>query len=277
MFTTGEFSRIARVSRRTLRHYREIGLFEPLHSDPENGYHYYSASQLPDLHRILALRDLGFTLEQIQNVSAVSVDEMRGMLLMKKSEVEKTLLEELQRIRAIESRLQLLGSDRPHYEVVIKQIPQQAYYAATYRCHSPEHGLQVTQQVRQSIPASVSANALGHMITRLQADEFADFTFDDVEVEVGFLLVSDVTVPPLSLNGLDFSRRTLEPVDKMASVVITGMPETWNQASTAIGEWMETNGYRLAGYQREIWLDMQPEPVIELQMPVQHPQIKERI
>ena len=45
MFTKGEFTRIVRVTRRTLRHYRDIGLFVPVESDADNGYHYYTGSQ----------------------------------------------------------------------------------------------------------------------------------------------------------------------------------------------------------------------------------------
>ena len=52
MFTTGEFSKIARVTRRTLRHYRDIGLFEPVEVGADSGYHYYTMEQLPQLQRI---------------------------------------------------------------------------------------------------------------------------------------------------------------------------------------------------------------------------------
>ena len=65
MFRIGEFSRIARVSMRLLRYYDELGLLCPARIDPDNGYRYYSAAQLPQLNRILVLRDLGLSLEQI--------------------------------------------------------------------------------------------------------------------------------------------------------------------------------------------------------------------
>jgi DNA-binding transcriptional MerR regulator len=62
MFTVGEFSRLAQVSKRMLRYYDEIGLLKPIHTDKVTGYRYYSAEQLPDLNRVLALKDLGLTL-----------------------------------------------------------------------------------------------------------------------------------------------------------------------------------------------------------------------
>ena len=60
MFKIGEFSKIAQLSGRTLRHYDTIGLLKPVHIDPATGYRYYSAEQLPRLNRILALKDLVF-------------------------------------------------------------------------------------------------------------------------------------------------------------------------------------------------------------------------
>jgi DNA-binding transcriptional MerR regulator len=64
MFLTGEFSQISRVSKRLLHYYDEIGLLKPAHIDPHTGYRYYSASQLSQLNRILALKDLGLSLDQ---------------------------------------------------------------------------------------------------------------------------------------------------------------------------------------------------------------------
>ena len=81
MFRIGEFSKIAQVSGSQLRYYDEICLLKPARIDEWTGYRYYSAEQLPDLNRILALKELGLTLEQIQRMLAdeVSVDELRGM------------------------------------------------------------------------------------------------------------------------------------------------------------------------------------------------------
>mgnify|MGYP003431227335 CR=1 FL=1 len=66
MFRIGEFSRIARVSARLLRFYDEIGLLTPAHADPQTGYRYYTVTQLPQLNRILVLKDLGFDLDQVR-------------------------------------------------------------------------------------------------------------------------------------------------------------------------------------------------------------------
>ena len=93
MFRIGEFSQIARVSGRLLRYYDSLGLLRPVRIDPATGYRYYSADQLPRLNRILALKELGLSLDQIAKMvdDKISPDEIRGMLMLKKAELEQSL------------------------------------------------------------------------------------------------------------------------------------------------------------------------------------------
>ena len=65
MFKIGEFAQICRVTVRTLRYYDEIGLLKPAHVDPWTGYRYYARDQAARLNRILTLKDLGLSLEQV--------------------------------------------------------------------------------------------------------------------------------------------------------------------------------------------------------------------
>jgi DNA-binding transcriptional MerR regulator len=95
-----------------LRYDDEIGLLKPSATDPSTGYRYYSAEQMSPLNRILVLKELGLSLDQIQGMmhDKVATSEMQGMLLLKKAEIEQQLRAELQRIRKIEARLQSLRS-----------------------------------------------------------------------------------------------------------------------------------------------------------------------
>lgn len=93
MFRIGEFSRITRVTIDTLRHYDALGLLKPAKVDPFTGYRYYSARQLASLHRILALKEVGFSLEEIARVlhpaEKLSNAELRGMLKAQLMRVEQ--------------------------------------------------------------------------------------------------------------------------------------------------------------------------------------------
>ena len=78
MFSIGDFARHGRVSVRMLRHYDAIGLLRPAAVDRATGYRSYEAQQLARLNRIVALKDLGFTLQQVQSIldDKVSVEEL---------------------------------------------------------------------------------------------------------------------------------------------------------------------------------------------------------
>ena len=65
MLSIGEFARVAGVSARMLRHYDHLGLLRPQHVDPYSGYRLYSTVQLDRANQLVALKDLGFTLEQV--------------------------------------------------------------------------------------------------------------------------------------------------------------------------------------------------------------------
>lgn len=131
MFRIGEFSKIAQVSGSQLRYYDEIGLPKPSRIDEFTGYRYYSARQLPWLNRILALKDLGLSLDQIRRMldEDVSAEEIRGMYTLKKAQIEQSVGDELSRLQNIESRLRQIdeGELPEDTEIVLKSIPEQPY------------------------------------------------------------------------------------------------------------------------------------------------------
>jgi len=107
MLKIGDFARLSQVPVKTLRYYDDLGLITPARVDAFTGYRYYSVDQLPRLNRLLALKDLGFSLDQIARVlnEGVTHGQLRGMLMLKRAEVEERLREEQQRLDRIEARL----------------------------------------------------------------------------------------------------------------------------------------------------------------------------
>ena len=63
-YTTGTFAKLANVTERTIRYYDKIGLLKPSFV-AENGYRYYTDEDLFKLQRIVSLKNLGFSLEEI--------------------------------------------------------------------------------------------------------------------------------------------------------------------------------------------------------------------
>ncbi len=85
MIRIGDFSKLSQVSVKTLRYYDETGLLKPVQADRFTGYRMYEYSQLLRLQRILALKDLGFSLDEIGQLLSENVtpEQMRGMLRLR--------------------------------------------------------------------------------------------------------------------------------------------------------------------------------------------------
>ena len=126
MFSIGEFARHGRVSVRMLRHYDAIGLLRPASVDAASGYRFYQAGQLAELNRIIALKDLGFTLQQVQAILAeqVSAAELRGMLKLRRAEIFDRIEAETARLARVEARLLTIEDEArvPVDGVVIKRL-----------------------------------------------------------------------------------------------------------------------------------------------------------
>lgn len=127
MFGIGDFARHGRVSVRMLRHYDAIGLLRPDRVDPASGYRHYAAGQLARLNRIIALKDLGFTLEQVRSIldEEVSAEQLRGMLRLRRAELAAAMAADAARLAGVEARLRTIESEgrMSTDDVVIKKVP----------------------------------------------------------------------------------------------------------------------------------------------------------
>lgn len=281
MFAIGEFARLAQVSTRLLRYYDQLGLLKPVHIDKFTNYRYYSAEQLPDLNRILALKELGLSLEQIQQVlnDNISTDELQGMLLLKKSEIEQQLEAELQRIRNIESRLQSIRNSEAGkpLDVIIKQVPPQAVLSLRMAYESTEMAMGIFWQIMSALPAPLpTTNTPNNPYDWYFGIWYSGGLYEQggIEIEMG-RQVNLPTHPSIPLNGdLQLTYRQLPAVPTMATFVVKGPTEAMHIGYSAIGTWVEVNKYRFAGEPREIFLRL-PEAadlsdgITEIQYPIE--------
>jgi DNA-binding transcriptional MerR regulator len=274
MFRIGEFSKIAQVPGSLLRYYDQIGLLKPAHVDRWTGYRYYSAGQLPRLHRILALKELGLTLDQITQLvdEEVSTAEMRGMLALRQMQVAQAVQEEQARLRHIEARLQQIdGSEQAAFDIVLKAIPAQHYLALREVLPNSDAALAIMRELIQALPAQLGADGLGHFTTVIHSDTLET---DRLDIELGAVLAgaadAAVTLPSERVLRV----QTLPAIATMATIVRVGGFEQNCRSYGAIGRWVEDNGYRLAGPGREVLIqpprtDQLDEMVTEIQFPVE--------
>ncbi len=271
MFKIGDFSRISQVSIRSLRHYDAIGLFKPEYTDRFTGYRYYSAAQLPRLNRIIALKELGLSLEQVTQLvdEALPASEMRGMLRLKQAELRQHIADEETRLLRVETRLKQIEQEGalPLYEPLIKPVePQTILSIRTVSFDLAAMG-ELLSTAYESARRQVRDVGEGIAI-------FYDGYFDDHQTdwEIGF------AVPEAFYGTVRFdderalTRHTLPAVEQMACVVHQGSYVGLHLVYGALGAWIEQNGYTLKGDIREVFLHIdleQPEAsVTEIQYPV---------
>jgi DNA-binding transcriptional MerR regulator len=290
MLKIGEFSHLGRVSVRMLRHYDAAGLLKPAEVDHLSGYRFYAVEQLPRLNRILALKDLGLSLEQVGRLldgEDPSASELRAMLAMRRVDLEEELREGQERLSRVEARLrQIEREDEPSpYEVILKEVAP--LRVASVRTvvptipDMPDYRCDLYERLYGWLDArEVERGALGPEMAIYHATEFVERKIDmEVAVVVGPELPEDAA-PPVQTGSRTVVRDL--PAAEVASVVhrctLWEIPDTLS----ALFAWIAENGYSAVGPYREthhFWRenDKAAEPggldsvVVEMQLPVGKP------
>ena len=268
MFGIGAFARVAQVSVRTLHHYDDVGLLPPAQVDPQTGYRWYRADQLQRLNRILALRDLGLPLPEVRKVvgDEVSLDELRGMLRLRRAEATERMAAEAERLSRVEARLRQIEMEgrESDYDVVVK--PLEAQHVALVDTTAPSFG-----------------NAtLGPIFDRLFGELHGELDREGVAAAGPHVALyepsEDPTAPitvmyavPIDADVVTSDRVRvvdLPAVDRAAVTVHRGSMARIEDGYRALMRWADETGEQIDGFSREIYLDMAGDPetwVTELQ------------
>jgi DNA-binding transcriptional MerR regulator len=289
MLKIGEFSQLGRVSVRMLRHYDAIGLLKPAEVDYLSGYRFYALEQLPRLNRILALKELGLSLEQIGRLlerEELPASELRGMLAMCQAELEEELREGRERLRRVEARLrQIEGEGEPSpYEVVLKKAAPLTVASMRTVVPSipdmPDYRCWLYEGLYDWLEAcGVKQGSAGPELAIYHAAEYVE---RDVDMEAA-VAVDDTGLPkdaaPPNLPEVRTAVRELPAAREVASTVHRGPLWQVPDAISALFAWIGENGYFAAGPYREIhlfWRETElakklgglDSVVIEMQLPV---------
>jgi DNA-binding transcriptional MerR regulator len=275
MFSIGEFARLGTVSVRTLRHYDEIRLLQPAKVDPETGYRSYAPSQLGQLNRIIALKDLGFSLTQAGKLlNGITVEELRGMLAPRRAQLEQELEEYTTRLREVEARLDYIEGESamPADDITVKKIPAMGVVAigGTAPGIGPSHVVPVVNRSRAqfdelNIPALVKVTG-----------PFMVFFEDHDGDEATIYLALPVAEPPAELPP---------PAQYMVLPAIEAATADRNGRASSIYpavyhdlvHWANAHGFQTSGPGRDIWIheiddiSQVDEQVFETQLPFTRP------
>jgi DNA-binding transcriptional MerR regulator len=254
VFSIGDFAAAGRVSVRMLRHYDAIGLLVPAHTDPATGYRRYRVGQLSRLNRMTALKDLGFTLEQVARIldDKVSTEELHGMLRLRRAQLEAQLAADTARLAGVEMRLRMIEKEgrMSTEDVVLKEVPavRVAELSAVADSYQPDDITPVIGPLYEQLMQRLDAAAVIP-----SGPPIAYYVDEDEAVRIH----AAITVPE-QVTGGDFDLLELPGLAHAATIVHRGDLAESMSSMQALAAWIDDNGWRPVGYAREVCLEFDP-------------------
>ena len=246
MYSIGEFSKINRITPKTLRHYDKLGLLPPFRIDDWTGYRYYSAEQLPRIRRILFLRDLGIGLTDIARLLD-GESEMDDLLRRREAEIADAMLRDGRRLEAIRRYRESLEGDEMNQDIVIKALP--TVTAATMRTVVPGYDsyFDIVPKMGEYM-SSVGAvcREPAYCFTIYHDGEFRE---SDIDVEI----CEAVVEPKPDSEKVKFRR--VDGVDTAACLVHRGPYSSLRESYNRLYGWIDAEGWEPAGPARESYID----------------------
>jgi DNA-binding transcriptional MerR regulator len=255
VYSIGDLARLGGVTPRMLRHYDELGVFVPDHVDPDTGYRRYGPTQLADLFRVLALKDLGFALTDVRRIVAgeIGPSELRGMLLLRRTEIETELAESTTRLGRVEQQIERLERQMNQppttVDVTTKALP--ALHLAVASDVSPSYAsADIGPTIQPLYPLLFAAlEAAGVTPTGPSVAYYEDLGDDGVGVHAGFPVHPSITevddLEVVDLPAVELAATAIHEGD-MASCDVATVP--------VLFDWIGEHGYAATGRSREIYL-----------------------
>jgi DNA-binding transcriptional MerR regulator len=277
----GEFSALGRVSVRMLRHYEKLGLLAPSETDAWTGYRSYTLEQLPRLNRIIALKELGFSLQEVGVILSdePTADDMRALLSERRTRLAAELEQSSRRLAQGDVRLsQIEREGVPPDEAEVVEKPLADVTVVSMRSVVPVIGQMSDYCDLQfgGVAAWMAERDLPLDGLTMNVYHMDDYRETDLDVE------SAMVVDAAAVSGLpepqdgEVGVRRLAGAPRAASLVLrTGFTGIEGGVMTLLG-WIAASGLVVAGPLREIHLFGHPElvadddpAVLELVVPVE--------
>lgn len=247
MYTIGDFSKINRITPKTLRHYDRIGLLKPARTDDWTGYRYYSAAQLPLIKRILILKELAFSLAEIQAILNEEAN-LTALLQRREAELEQSISEENARLKRVREYLQRIkGAEKMNQEVTMKSLP--AVTVASMRTTVPGYDtfFEIIPRMgdyMRSVGAVCREPA--YCFTIYHNGEYREH---DIDVEI----CEAVTEPRQESEKIKF--KTIAQVPVAACMYHRGPYSRLRDTYNALFSWIDEQGWTAIDNPRESYID----------------------
>ena len=243
MLTIGGFSKIGRVSTKTLRYYDQIGLLKPEHVSPETGYRYYEVSQLEVLLLIKRLQQYQFSLPEIATVLDEQDNDYLAALLREKWDKLLSQITDQQHIRLrMEQDIQKIERRENIMQTgyLIKTIEFQPRFIFSNR---QMMGLKDFGEVYTKLFTGMEESRIKPAGPFLSVYYDEEFNREWSDIEVGAVISETAGEHIRKLDpGLCCFADHIGPYDD------------FTPCYTALAEWMEREGYTASGPSIEIYI-----------------------
>ena len=270
MIKIGDFSKMGFVTVQTLRYYDEIGLLKPVKVDQFTGYRYYSADQLLRLNYIVALKNLGLSLDDIAVLinDNLSAEHMSKIFTLKRTELKQRVLEEQKRLARVEKVLKQIEKEgaMPKYHITIKKIDPQI--VVSVRDVLAEFSGEGIGQMFQELIGFLVSNNIKPAGPSMLIYRDTEYKEQDADIEVAAPISTEIT------GTESVQVYELEGFEQAATITYKGPYEDMDEAYNEIMSWIAGNDYRINGFCRELYLvspgdtDDPSQYVSEIQVPI---------
>ena len=259
----GMFANINRVTIKTLRYYEEQGLLKPAFVDRENGYRYYEAGQGYELHRIRALKNMGFSMEEIKRIT--EGEDEKKLLNKKKQEILRELAALTAKLTEVETYLaeEEMNILSP---VLIKKIPEVTVCTMKRRIASYDMLFDVMPEMGEEM------ERLGCICA---VPEYCFTYYPEPGYEEEDILIETCeAVTEMKENTEKVKFRVMDEVPEAACIYHRGSYDSLSISYEAVLKFIEENGYEICGCIRESYIDgiwnreKEEDWLTEIQIPV---------
>ena len=243
LYKIGMFAAMNHITVKTLRFYEEQGLLMPALIHPETGYRYYTLSQMAVLHQITALKQAGFTLEEIAHIHTGADEE--AVLLKKKAELLAKIADLTRQIAVVDGYLSKQKNDLSA-PVLIKTIPETTVAFMRIRLESYDCLFERMPEMGKLMEKAGCECALPEYCFTA----YPEAGYKDADILAD---ICESVVAAKKENG-DLRFKTL-PEIQAACVFHKGSYRSFSESYETVLRYIEENGYEIAGEIRESYID----------------------
>lgn len=237
-YKISEIAKIFNISRRTLIYYDEIGLFKPYYIDDENNYRYYSEHQIYVLRFIIALKNSGFSLNEIKKyTNCKNIEESQALLDNKINIMEENIKKLKTSIKVIKIKSNELKKARSFEGLNPSVVENISFRAIIVDVLPPYRYMQVEKAYKE----------LSKIEKKIQLDEKKHLAILDSEN------LKKINIHPLKFVGSVISNEIEDDMivtikeKKCATITHKDSFESLKKSYTKLIDFIKENSYKIIG------------------------------